>query len=429
MTCARACCDPLADTGSTDWEIKPMATFTGTAGNDNLAGTTGTDTLEGLAGNDIYVVNHCDDVVTENPGEGIDTVKSTVTFALDANTENLTLTGSAAINGIGNDLDNILIGNNGGNRLITGLGQDTVNAGGGNDFVEVGGDLGGNDKIDGGAGIDKLILDGDYSAGLVFGLTTALNFERFSLADGNSYSLTLADITNATGLYVDGSKLTGANTLALDASAETKSALTAVGGAGDDTIIGGAGNDTLTGGAGADVLTGNGGIDTVRYDTSSAGVTVDLNSGTGSGGDAAGDQLSGIENLVGSIHDDHFTGDDLNNNIAAGAGHDTLIAGLGVDTLSGEDGNDYFTLDGNFTTADRVYGGDGNDTLELNGNYAAGLSFGSTVTGIENILLGGGFSYKLTLSATTAIGGLLVDGSALGAGENLILLGGSAGAI
>ena len=57
-----------------------MATFTGTAKDDTLLGTAGADTLVGLAGNDTYVVNHCDDVVTEANGtlDGIDTVNSSV---------------------------------------------------------------------------------------------------------------------------------------------------------------------------------------------------------------------------------------------------------------------------------------------------------------------------------------------------------------
>ena len=56
----------------------------------------------GGLGNDTYVVDNVGDVVTEALNEGTDTVQSSVSFALGANVENLTLTGSANINGTGN---------------------------------------------------------------------------------------------------------------------------------------------------------------------------------------------------------------------------------------------------------------------------------------------------------------------------------------
>ena len=82
-------------------------TLTGNAGNNMLDGGAGADTLSGGAGNDTYVVDNAGDVVTENASEGTDLVQSAVTYTLGANVENLTLTGTAAINGTGNTLDNI----------------------------------------------------------------------------------------------------------------------------------------------------------------------------------------------------------------------------------------------------------------------------------------------------------------------------------
>ena len=102
-----------------------------------------------------------------------------------------------------------------------------------------------------------------------------VNFEKISLADGNSYDITLDDATNSSTLLVKGNRLT-TGTLNLDGSAETKSSLTAFGGDGDDTLTGGAGADTLRGGGGADIVTGGAGIDTASYASSKAGVTVDL---------------------------------------------------------------------------------------------------------------------------------------------------------
>jgi len=401
-----------------------MATITGTTGNDILPGTPGADTMSGLAGNDTYTVNECDDVVIEQPGEGTDTVKSSVTFVLPTNVENLTLTGTASIDGTGNDSDNILIGNNGFNMLTSGAGVDTLSAGGGDDVLVLDANLTAADHVDGGTGFDTVRLDGDYSAGLIFGATTVVNVERFKLADGNSYQLTLSDATNVGGLKVDGSALTGSNALILDDSAEKNAALTAIGGAGNDTLIGGNGRDTLIGGAGADTLTGGLGIDTVSYDGSTNGVTVDLtNNANNTGGDAAGDILSGIENLIGSADDDSLTGDNSNNKLDGGSGDDTLVSGGGNDVLLGGDGDDTFVLGANLTAADKIDGAGGNDTLSLNGDYNKGIALGSNVLNIENIDVTAGFSYKLTLSGVTNNGGLTVDGTALGAGQSLYVNG------
>lgn len=93
-------------------------------GLDNvLTGNSAANILTGGAGNDTYVVSNTDDVVVENASEGNDTVQSTATYTLSANVENLTLTGTAAIDGTGNSLDNILIGNNAANTLNGDLGS------------------------------------------------------------------------------------------------------------------------------------------------------------------------------------------------------------------------------------------------------------------------------------------------------------------
>ena len=82
------------------------------------------------------------------------------------------------------------------------------------------------------------------------------------------------------------------------ASADQADVLRGLGG--NDMLFGGSGNDTLDGGAGADMLIGGAGKDTADYSSSSAGVNVNLVTGLGCGGDAQGDMLSGIENIVGS---------------------------------------------------------------------------------------------------------------------------------
>jgi Ca2+-binding RTX toxin-like protein len=97
----------------------------GRAGDDMLDGGPGTDTMYGEAGNDTYIVDNPADVVVESAGNGTETVRSSVTYALPANVENLTLVGNAAINGTGNALDNVLAGNGAANVLTGAAGNDT----------------------------------------------------------------------------------------------------------------------------------------------------------------------------------------------------------------------------------------------------------------------------------------------------------------
>jgi len=85
--------------------------LTGTSGNDTLDGGLGADTLVGGAGDDVYVVDNVGDVVTEAASMGTDTVLSSISWTLGANLENLTLTGTAKINGSGNSLNNVIKGN------------------------------------------------------------------------------------------------------------------------------------------------------------------------------------------------------------------------------------------------------------------------------------------------------------------------------
>jgi Ca2+-binding RTX toxin-like protein len=95
--------------------------------------------------------------------------------------------------------------------------------------------------------------------------------------------------------------------------------------AGNDTINGDSGDDLLSGGAGQDKLFGGSGIDTASYATSSAGVTVNLVTGAAAGGEAEGDHLALIENVVGSAFDDILIGNASRNQLDAGAGDDTAV--------------------------------------------------------------------------------------------------------
>ena len=122
-----------------------------------------------------------------------------------------------------------------------------------------------------------------------------------------------------------------------------------IGTPGDDILDANDGDDMLIGLAGADTLAGGGGIDTASYADSAARVEISLESGTAFGGDAEGDVLTGIENVIGSAFNDYIRGDTGGNALLGGAGDDELygyvgddllIGGLGADTLAGGDGFD-----------------------------------------------------------------------------------------
>ncbi|MBR8831420.1 MAG: calcium-binding protein [Chlorogloea purpurea SAG 13.99] len=130
----------------------------GGAGNDILNGGAGTDTLIGGAGNDSYQVDTITDTITENAGEGTDTIQSSLDFNLNgyAQIENLTLTGTAIINGTGNALNNTINGNGSNNSLNGGAGNDNLNGGAGDDTL-IGGL--GNDNLTGSTGADRFVFN------------------------------------------------------------------------------------------------------------------------------------------------------------------------------------------------------------------------------------------------------------------------------
>ncbi len=162
------------------------------------------------------------------------------------------------------------------------------------------------------------------------------------------------------------------------------------GNAGNDSLLGGLGDDVLIGGVGADTLNGGDGVDIASYRDATAGVTVSLLTGTGSGDVAAGDVLISIERIDGSAFGDTLTGGNNADWLYGFAGNDSLDGGAGNDWLDGGLDND--TLLGG-TGADTLFGGDGNDRLDggndndsLDGGSGADTLFGGS--GMD-ILIGG----------------------------------------
>lgn len=233
-------------------------TYNGTSGADTITGSVAGDMMVGGLGDDVYIVNHADDHITEAAGAGDDLVKAMVTHTLDANVERMLLTGSAAINGTGNELNNTLSGNNAAN-ILSGLGgNDALNGNGGADTLlggagddKLNGGVG-DDRMEGGAGNDYYVVDSAKDVvveGANAGMDMVASTVSYTLpANVENLTLSAGDINGTGNALANGMKGgAGANRL--------------FGLAGNDTLSGLDGADTLNGGAGVDVLSGGTGND------------------------------------------------------------------------------------------------------------------------------------------------------------------------
>lgn len=356
----------------------------GGKGNDVLTGSTGSNYIYGGDGDDIIEGGGGADMLVG--GLGVDTLSyanatKSVSAYLDqqgvskSNGEKDT-DGTPQFGGdahgdliwgfenlIGGKEADFLVGNSGKNDIKGGAGNDTI-AGG----------LG-NDTLDGGEGIDYLS----------HGQRGASEHVYLTLGAWDAKALTTAQST--VSIKNDSGVVTETDTI--------KNFEWADGGQGNDVLTGNAGvnylsgqggNDILDGGAGADLLDGSNGTDIVSYANSSAAVTIDLslndnmnpsNSGKQIGGDAAGDQLSSIEGVIGSKFNDIITGSTAD---------DTFVGGAGKDAFNGGGGNNTVSYAGETTGV----------TVNLLTNVATGgNALGDTFTDIQN-LIGTGAADKLT---------------------------------
>ena len=421
--------------GTVQVDITDVVTQPGTSGNDTLNGGSSADILIGDAGNDI--LNGGADADTLSGGTGIDWLQyaassAGITVDLNVVAGFQSASGGDATGDVISGFENVsgsihadtLSGNDQNNYLIGRAGNDVLAGGDGNDVLRGGTDA---DTLSGGDGIDWVQYI-DSSTGVTVDLNGVAGFQSATGGD-------------ATGDVISGfERVSGSNHAdALTGNDEDNILLgragndVLTGGAGSDILNGGAGNDILNGGAGADTLTGTSGIDWAQYNGSSAGVMIDLSVIAGfqsaSGGDAAGDVISGFENVSGSASADTLTGNNGNNYLIGRAGNDVLTGGDGNDILRGG------------TDADTLAGGNGIDwvqyidssagvTVDLNSvagfQSASGAdATGDVISGFERV---GGSNHADTLTGNDEDNYLIGRAGSdvlMGGGGNDVLHGGT----
>jgi Ca2+-binding RTX toxin-like protein len=435
--------------------------LSGGAGNDTLNGGAGTDTLLGGLGDDTYDVDVATDIVTELPGEGTDHVRSLVSYALGANVENLTLTGTSATNGTGNADVNTITGNSGTNTLDGGAGADTLAGGNGSDTYVV---------DDAGDTVIELAAQGTDTVRASVSYTLGVNLENLTLSgtgaiDGAGNGLANILTGNAGNNTLDGGagadKLAGGlgdDTYIIDDALDTVTektgegtdtvytsiaytlsanienmvltgiaAINLTGNAASNTLAGNAAANTLTGGGGTDTLIGGDGDDTYVVDDA----TDTIVESAAQGSDTV---LSGISYTLGANLENlvltgsaaiNGTGNSGDNSITGNAGANTLDGGAGADTLAGGAGNDFYILDGAGDIASEEAAA-GTDTVQSAGSYALGAN-------IENLILTGTGDIDATgnelanaitgnAGANTLDGGAGADTLAGGAGNDTYIV-------
>jgi len=389
----------------------------GRFGSATLDGGAGADTLVGHAwAETIYVVDDAGDVVIEQGPAGgpDDTVYSAVTFTLPDEVEHLRLTGSGAIDGIGNALANRLHGNDaanhlaghtGGDELFGGKGADTLAGGPGDDTYVLA-----DERFVTHAGIAWLRhADTEGAVDLIVetadgGTDTVYSVFDHALAPGVEH-LTLLDIAAPEWDRVGDLRGTG-NAL-------------------DNRLTGNARHNTLDGGAGSDTLRGRDGHDTYVVDRATDSIVEEPDEGVDTvmsavswtlGANVEVLRLTGPVALsgTGNAHDNLLVGNGRSNTLAGGAGHDILqglvgndvltdtsgrnafIGGAGNDTLTGGTGSEFFV---GGTQNDRIVTSSGIDVIAFNRGDGQDTIVASRGPANNTLSLGRGIAYDdVTLS-------------------------------
>ncbi len=337
----------------------------GSGAKDSLVGTDQVNNIQGLADDD--VIEGLDGGDTLNGGTGRDLVRyDKSTAAVSVNLQTQTASGGHADGDVISNFEDVWGSLLYGDTLIGTAQANEIKGYGGDDGI-TGGD--GGDDLDGGDGVDDLHYDESDAA---VQISLADETASGGFADGDI----IANFENIWGSTGFGDVLTGS--------------------AVDNALYGQGGDDNIEGGAGADIIDGGAGNDTASYAGSSAGVTVRLDIGTGVGGDAQGDMLTSIEDLVGSAQIDTLVGSaGVDNNISGGSGGDFLYGLSGADILDGNSGDDL--IEGG-ADADILNGGSGTDTASyagssgsvtirlFNGTGVGSDADGDTLSNFENVV-------------------------------------------
>jgi Ca2+-binding RTX toxin-like protein len=297
---------------------------------------------------------------------------------------------------LGFDDSDTLTGSAGPESLRGFGGDDTINGGGGGDILDGGG---GGDFLDGGAGGD--FLDGGAGFDLASWLSQTsgltLNLGNQGLNAGAAAGDT---VTNVEGLYLTNSadNYTGGVT-----------GLFVYGFGGNDTLTGSTQSDFFDGGAGGDTINAGGGFDYVSYNSSTAAVTLNLQTPASNTGHAAGDAISNADAYILTEFGDTFIGLASGQNIVFGyGGNDTLVGGFNANNwFFGGDGNDRMVGGG---VADLFVGDNGADTIvpvtptPIAGSSVFGFTPGTDALEISRAAFGLSAGYAVNTGSTFAAG-------------------------
>jgi len=309
-------------------------TIQSSSGNDWLDGGAGIDVMYGGPGDDTYVVDNADDQIVESTNAGTDTVRSSVTYALGVNLENLILLGTTAINGTGNALANSVTGNAATNILKCLGGDDTLDGGAGADTMY------------GGLGRDTYVVDDTGDKVIEEGTDASSEWSP-------DWDIVRSSVSYTAPNLVEEVQLTG--TTEINAS----------GNAQNNRLYGNSGANILNGKADSDAMWGGAGNDIYYVDNTGDSA----NENDGEGVDEVRSSVdftlgNAVERLVlTGTNAINGTGNDLANTLTGNVANNRLNGGGGADTMSGGVGDDIYVVDNSGDKIVEVASG-GTDTVE-----------------------------------------------------------------